>query len=159
VRLLFKTTLHQAKAATETALGHTVTINSVVVPQHFKETHSLTLLKEVAVQEGFATFNHQVIWTLNGARLAYNLDSCGGFDLKPGERCKIDYDDNFVMSVNYDRNRLLLAMVYVGLYIFIPFTIRHYGQYGEASGSIVSYFTRPVIRSSTGLDKTDVDHS
>lgn len=95
---------------------------------------------EVAVEEGFATYYHQVTCALNGARLAYNLDSCTGFGLQPGEPCNIDNGDNFVMNVNYDRNRLSLGIVNVGVYFCVPYNIRHYEQYGEMSGSIVSYF-------------------
>lgn len=139
-RLLFKNTLQQAKAATETALNHTVTINSIVVPQHFSRTHSLSLLCEAAEEDGFVSQWHQVTPGLNGARLAYNLDSCAGLQLKPGQKCDIEDGPHFIMIVNYGRKHLSVAMVDIGLYICQPFNIIHFEQYGETSGSIVSHF-------------------
>ena len=101
-------------------------------------TPSMRLLQETAVEEGILERYHQVAPALNGARLAYNLDSCEGFELEPDEECDIN-GCNFIMIVSYERNRLSLSMVDVGLYVCQPYNIANYSQYGEANGSIVSH--------------------
>jgi len=122
--------LHQIKDASEAALGHSVSVLSTIAPQHFSESGgSMAMLRETAVEEGFALRVSQVKYALDGARLAYNLDSCPGFQSEPDVPCDDD-DDHYVLVVTYNPNRLSLAMLSVGLYTCKPFNITHYDQYG-----------------------------
>ena len=89
----------------------------------------MDLLRETAVEEGFALRVSQVKYALDGARLAYNLDSCPGFQSDPNVPCDDD-DDHYVLVVTYGQNRLSLAMLSVGFYTCKPFNITHYNQYG-----------------------------
>lgn len=141
MRLLFKSTLHQIGAASEKALNGTITTNSIVAPEHFSESHSIQLMVETAVEEGFTEVFHQVITALNGARLAYSLDTCAALGVKPSPECddfdlKVGY--NYVLVVNYNPGCFSLAVVDIRHYLCVPHNIAHYEQYGENSGSIVS---------------------
>lgn len=133
---LFRATLQQIKTATEEALNQTVNINSIAIPPHIG-VRAAEILIQAAVDEGLITEYQQVCRSLNADRLAYNLDSCVGFKLPPNETCDLDYT-NLVLVLNYEPERLSVAMLDVGLYICHPYNIQHYSQLGEISGSIVS---------------------
>ncbi|PQE30161.1 hypothetical protein CJF32_00003594 [Rutstroemia sp. NJR-2017a WRK4] len=133
VALLFRETLRQAKNATETALNETITINSIAVPFHLQ--HYLTVLSEAAIDEGFTTQYQQVTHSLNADRLAYNLDSCVGFEIPP-ERCDID-GTNLVLVFNLEVDHLTVAMLDVQLWTISSHNVKHYVQFRETNGSIL----------------------
>jgi hypothetical protein len=134
VALLFRETLRQAKNATEEALDDIVTINSIAVPFHLP--HYLTVLSEAAIHEGLTTQYQQVTRNLNADRLAYNLDSCVGFEM-PSERCDID-GTNLVLVFTLEVDHLTVAMLDVQLGTISSHNVKHYAQFGETNGSIVS---------------------
>jgi len=140
VKTLFRTTLQQAKEATETALNHANTIYSITAPDHFSHTPSFNLLTEAAIEDGLIYSNQQIISGLNGAQLAYSLDSCSAFGLKAGENCDMENGPNFVMVVRYEPTHLSVNILDVGKHGYVPYNIERYNytQYGEKSGSIVS---------------------
>ncbi|KAH8803581.1 hypothetical protein F5884DRAFT_509941 [Xylogone sp. PMI_703] len=136
LRALFTNTLFQAKEATSVILKRSFTINSVVVPQHMCWTHTITLLREIAIELGFVNGIQGVTCAMDGARLAYDLDSCAGLRLDD-EECDMR-GTNFIMVLNYDENCLSVTMLDTGELYFNPYRTTHYPQYGEASGSILN---------------------
>lgn len=117
-------------------MNKTVTICSIVVPDHFSG-HTSEILGLAAIDEGLITGYQQVTSSLNADRLAYNLDSCPGFKLPPNDICDIEYT-NYILVFNYEPERLSVAVLDVGLYVLNRHNIEHYSQLGEMSGSIVS---------------------
>lgn len=126
--------------ASEVALNRTVTINSIVAPQHFYLGSPITMLCETAVEEGLIVEWNQIMSSLNGARLAYNLDTCEGFGLAADDK-KCDINGfNYVLIINYDQERLSLTMMDIQLYTFEYHLVTHYPRYGEKRGGIVRLY-------------------
>ncbi len=142
VKSLFDATLQQILDATQSALNSSFITAAIVAPQHFRGTPSLRWLMETAVQKQILRALHQVAPGLNGARLAYNLDSCASFGLSPGEKCDMSDNNggpNYILVATYDSDRFTLGMLDTTYYVCQDSNIRSYEQYGEASGSIVSF--------------------
>ena len=159
VKTLFKTTLQQAKEATETALNHANTIYSITAPDHFSHTPSFNLLTEAAIEDGLIYSNQQVISGLNGAQLAYNLDSCSAFGLKGDENCDMENGPNFIMVVRYESTHLSVNILDAGKHNYIPYNIERYNytQYGEKSGSIVSQSFLLVLSHTNLISSTHLE--
>lgn len=131
---MYTRTLQQIEQASSSALGHPVTIRSVVGPQHFNYRPGLYNLKYAAQKAGYIRNNYQanqLTCLHNAARLAYGLDNCEGFGL-PAD-CDLWESDVLVMIVEYNELYLSLGFYATGWYLFIPLKTEELLQYGEAA--------------------------
>ena len=140
---MYARALQQIEQASSSALGHPVTIRSVVGPQHFNNLPGHHILQQAAYEAGYTRNNYQanqVTCLHNAARLAYDLDNCESFGL-PAD-CDLWESEVLVMVVEYNELYLSLGFYITGWYLFIPMKTEKLVEHGEVAlfKSIVSNF-------------------
>jgi hypothetical protein len=91
--------LQKVKDIAGKALGKSLTLTSVAVPQHFNQSMSSPVWAAVKHEEGMLR-PWQKRPYYQAARLAYHLNSCEGFGLDPS--CSIDDDTHLILFVDHN---------------------------------------------------------
>jgi hypothetical protein len=135
IAAIFLSNVQQITHATKQVLDEDFKIISIVLPNHLIAPRRVMV--QAAIEAGILKEFQQATDHLRAAALAYDLDSCAGFQLPPGEECDLD-DDMLVLVINYEPERLSLVMVDGGRYGVALYNLENYPQFGENNGSIVT---------------------
>jgi len=149
---MFSRTLEQIVTATEKSMHGPVQIRAINAPLHFGQMSSISTLVRAGENAGIVTISgSQVIAHSNGARLAYNLDSCEGYGLP--DTCKLDDDENFVLIVDYGKCYFSMSFVITGKYMNVPIGEQHLATYGEKDIGSVRYIPSPTAERTQSISK------
>ncbi len=128
---MFTRTIKDIQSTTEFALNRSIEYRSITAPAHFVKQSSMGTLMLAAYNLHFFASgqSYQIIPLANAARLAYDLDSCKGFEQPPG--CDVDDEDYFALVLEYSRHYLVLHFLNIGHYICIPIESKRLPSNGE----------------------------
>lgn len=126
---MFARTLDSIATASEKTLGKPIVIRSINVPHHFAGISSTSNMIRAGENAGFITNGHQVIPHFNGARLAYNLDNCQGYNFS--DNCDLDYIESFAIVVDYSKTYFSIDFIHIGSFLCIQIGTRTFPMFGE----------------------------